>query len=140
MGRPTVRLLIRLRRALRRPMSLQRPHLTTGVPSCSISPCVTRTTLFTNIPRFSSYSRTFCTGITGFVCTFPFPFFSAKKYVEEMLRDTSLRRGGGVGSVMGGNGVGSTLAGKTVARGVPADVNATEFIGNTYRCVCVCVY
>ncbi|CAM9842027.1 unnamed protein product [Ascophyllum nodosum] len=51
---------------------------------------------------------------------------SAKKYVEEMLKDASLRRGGG-------NGGGASSAGKAVPRGVPADFNATEIIGNTYR-------
>eukprot|EP00904_Undaria_pinnatifida_P002993 jgi/Undpi1/12695/HiC_scaffold_6.g02363.m1 len=48
---------------------------------------------------------------------------NAKMYVEEMLKDVSLRRGGG------GGGLGP----KGVARGIPSDFNVTAAIGKTYR-------
>ncbi|CAM9452260.1 unnamed protein product, partial [Scytosiphon promiscuus] len=49
---------------------------------------------------------------------------SAVKYIEEMLKDATLRGGGRLGA--GGPG-------GRPARGVPTDFNTTAIIGNTYR-------
>ncbi|CAM9488034.1 unnamed protein product [Ectocarpus sp. 6 AP-2014] len=50
---------------------------------------------------------------------------SAVKYIEEMLKDVTLRGGGRGGGGGGGGGRSS--------RGVPADFNTTAIIGTTYR-------
>lgn len=54
--------------------------------------------------------------------TLPSPSHSAVKYIEEMLKDVTLRGGGRAGG-----------AGGRSSRGVPSDFNTTAIIGTTFR-------
>lgn len=53
---------------------------------------------------------------------------SAVKYIEEMLKDATLRGGGRAGG-----------PGGRPARGIPSDFNLTAIIGSTYRQVSLCI-